>query len=75
MGINNEELKIKKEESLLRILLVDLVGESAEALPVADEARRFRGSAPIGGRASARESAGATVGKRPLGRPTEGGCE
>ena len=59
----------------LRILSADGVGESAEALPVADEARRFRGSAPIGGRASARESAGATVGKRPLGRPTEGGCE
>ena len=48
---------------------MNCVGESAEALPVADKARRFRGSAPIGGRVSARESAGATVGKRPSGRP------
>ena len=35
--------------------------KSAEAPPVADEARRFRGSAPIGGHDSGRESAGTTV--------------
>ena len=38
-------------------------GEIAEALPVAEEARRFRGSAPIGGHDSGRESAGTTVGR------------
>ena len=35
--------------------------EIAEAPPVAEEARRFRGSAPIGGHDSGRESAGTTV--------------
>ena len=40
-------------------------GEIAEALPVAEEARRFRGSAPIGGHNSGRESVGTTVGRRP----------
>ena len=39
-------------------------GEIGEAPPVADEASRFRGSAPIGGRDSGRESVGTTVGKR-----------
>ena len=39
-------------------------GEIGEAPPVADAARRFRGSAPIGGHNSGRESAGTTVGKR-----------
>ncbi len=39
-------------------------GEIGEAPPVADAARRFRGSAPIGGRDSGRESVGTTVGKR-----------
>ena len=38
-------------------------GEIAAAPPVADEARRFRGSAPIGGHDSGRESAGTTVGR------------
>ena len=43
------------------------VGELGEALPVADEASRFRGSAPIGGHDSDRESVGTTVGnRRPL---------
>ena len=43
------------------------VGEIGEAPPVADAARRFRGSAPIGGRDSGRESVGTTVGnRRPL---------
>ena len=43
------------------------VGEIGEALPVADEASRFRGSAPIGGHDSDRESVGTTVGnRRPL---------
>ena len=43
------------------------VGEIGEALPVADEASRFRGSAPIGGHDSGRESVGTTVGnRRPL---------
>ena len=43
------------------------VGEIGEALPVAEEARRFRGSAPIGGCDSRRKSAGTTVGnRRPL---------
>ena len=35
----------------------------AEAPPVAEEARLFRGSAPIGGHGSGRESVGVTVGK------------
>ena len=48
-------------------------GESAEALPVADEARRFRGSAPIGGRVSVRQSAGATVDKVILPQVKSGG--
>ena len=39
-------------------------GEIAEAPPVAEEASRFRGSAPIGGHDSDRESVGTTVGKR-----------
>ena len=39
-------------------------GEIGETPPVADAARRFRGSAPIGGRDSGRESVGTTVGKR-----------
>ena len=39
-------------------------GEIGEAPPVADEASRFRGSAPIGGHDSARQSVGTTVGKR-----------
>ena len=43
------------------------VGEIGEAPPVAEEASRFRGSAPIGGHDSGRESAGTTVGnRRPL---------
>ena len=43
------------------------VGEIGEALPVEEEARRFRGSAPIGGHDSGRESVGTTVGnRRPL---------
>ena len=43
------------------------VGEIGEAPPVAEEASRFRGSAPIGGHDSARESGGTTVGnRRPL---------
>ncbi len=42
-------------------------GEIGEAPPVAEEASRFRGSAPIGGHDSGRESAGTTVGnRRPL---------
>ena len=44
--------------------------ESAEAPPAADEARRFRGSAPAVGRDSGRESAGTTVGRHGP-RPTE----
>ena len=44
-----------------------VVGEIGEAPPVAEEASRFRGSAPIGGHDSGRESAGTTVGnRRPL---------
>ena len=39
-------------------------GEIGEAPPVADAARRFRGSAPIGGHDSGRQSVGTTVGKR-----------
>ena len=39
-------------------------GEIGEAPPAADAARRFRGSAPIGGRDSGRQSVGTTVGKR-----------
>ena len=46
------------------------VGEIGEAPPVAGEANRFRGSAPIGGHDSGRESAGTTVGNR---RPLHGG--
>ena len=43
------------------------VGEIGEAPPVAEKARRFRGSAPIGGHDSGRESVGTTVGnRRPL---------
>ena len=43
------------------------VEEIGEALPVAEEARRFRGSAPIGGHDSGRQSVGTTVGnRRPL---------
>ena len=45
------------------------VGEIGEAPPVAEEASRFRGSAPIGGHDSGRESVGATVGNR---RPLRG---
>ena len=45
------------------------VGEIGEAPPVAGEASRFRGSAPIGGHDSGRESAGTTVGNR---RPLRG---
>ena len=44
-----------------------VVGEIGEAPPVAEEASRFRGSAPIGGHDSGRESAGTTAGnRRPL---------
>ena len=44
-----------------------VVGEIGEAPPVAGEASRFRGSAPIGGHDSGRESVGTTVGnRRPL---------
>ena len=49
------------------------VGEIGEALPVADEASRFRGSAPIGGHDSGRESVGTTVGKRTP--PLRKGCK
>ena len=49
------------------------VGEIGEALPVAEEARRFRGSAPIGGHDSGRESVGTTVGKRTP--PLRKGCK
>ena len=45
------------------------VGEIGEAPPAADEASRFRGSAPIGGHDSGRESAGTTVGSRRPLRP------
>ena len=48
------------------------VGVIGEALPVADEASRFRGSAPIGGHDSGRESVGTTVGNR---RPLRMGCK
>ena len=48
-----------------------VVGEIAEAPPVAEEARRFRGSAPIGGCDSRRESDGTTAGNR---RPLRGQC-
>ena len=44
------------------------VGEIGEAPPAADEASRFRGSAPIGGHDSGRESAGTTVGGNRLAR-------
>ena len=40
-----------------------LRGEIAEAPPVADEARRFRGSAPVGGHDNACQPAGTTVGR------------
>ena len=50
---------------------VRAVGEIGEALPVADEASRFRGSAPIGGHDSDRESVGTTVGNR---RPLRSGA-
>ena len=50
------------------------VGEISEAPPVAEEASRFRGSAPIGGHNSGRESVGTTVGnRRPLRRGCKGG--
>ena len=39
-------------------------GEIGEAPPVVEEASRFRGSVPIDGHGSGRESAGTTVGKR-----------
>ena len=45
-------------------------GEIAEAPPAAEEARRFRGSAPAGGHDNACLSAGTTVGRhgpRPTG--------
>ena len=45
------------------------VGEIGKAPPVAEEASRFRGSAPIGGHDSGRESVGTTVGNR---RPLQG---
>ena len=48
------------------------VGEIGEALPVAEEASRFRGSAPIGGHDSDRKSVGTTVGNR---RPLRKGCK
>ena len=44
------------------------VGEIGEAPPVAEEASRFRGSAPIGRHDSAGESAGTTVLPRRLSR-------
>ena len=50
------------------------VGEIGKAPPVAEEASRFRGSAPIDGHDSGRESVGTTVGNR---RPLQGhgwGC-
>ena len=51
-----------------------VVGEIGEAPPVAEEASRFRGSAPIGGHDSGRESVGTTVGnRRPLRRAGECG--
>ena len=47
------------------------VGEIGEAPPVAEEASRFRGSAPIGGHNSGWESGGTTVGnRRPLRKVT-----
>ena len=48
------------------------VGEIGEAPPVAEEASRFRGSAPIGGYDSGRQSVGTTVGNR---RPLRVGCK
>ena len=49
------------------------VGEIGEALPVAEKASRFRGSAPIGGHNSGWESGGTTVGnRRPLRTVTWG---
>ena len=50
------------------------VGEIGEALPVADEASRFRGSAPIGGHDSDRKSVGTTVGNRRPLRKRYKGC-
>ena len=52
--------------------------EIADAPPVAEEARRFRGNAPIGGHDSGRESAGMTVSTSlaaRLGRHTHAGTE
>ena len=48
------------------------VGKIGESPPAADEASRFRGSAPIGGHDSGRESAGTTVGSR---RPLRMRCD
>ena len=49
------------------------VGEIGEAPPVAEEASRFRGSAPIGGHNSGRQSVGTTVGnRRPLRKRCKG---
>ena len=48
------------------------VGDIGEALPVAEEASRFRGSAPIGGHDSDRKSVGTTVGNR---RPLRKRCK
>ena len=51
-----------------------VVGEIGEAPPVAEEASRFRGSAPIGDHDSGRESVGTMVGnRRPLRRAGECG--
>ena len=51
----------------LRVRCIRVVGEIGEAPPVAEEARRFRGSAPIGGHDSGWKSVGTTVGnRRPL---------
>ena len=50
------------------ILFVNSDKKYAEAPPVADAARRFRGSAPIGRHDSAGESAGTTVLPRRLSR-------
>ena len=50
------------------------VGEIGEALPVAEEASRFRGSAPIGGHDSDRKSVGTTVGNRRPLRKRYKGC-
>ena len=50
------------------------VGEIGEALPVAEEASRFQGSAPIGGHDSDRKSVGTTVGNRRPLRKRYKGC-